>query len=157
MTDASPQLSPEETARRAAEAMWTADRASQSLSMEILEIGPGAATLAMTVRESMTNGHDTAHGGLIFALSDSAFAFACNSYGEVAVAAHCSIAFIRPARRGDRLIAKAREISRSGRSGIYDVQVSVDGAVIAEFRGHSRIVGGSFITSGDIAPQNREP
>jgi acyl-CoA thioesterase len=120
--------------------------------MEILEVGPGAATLAMTVGEAMTNGHDTVHGGFIFALADSAFAFACNSYGDVAVAAHCSIAFIRPGRRGDRLVAKAREISRSGRSGIYDVQVSVDGAIIAEFRGHSRIVGGSFINTADDAP-----
>ena len=155
MTGVSESLSPEETARLAAKTMWAADRTSQSMGMEMLEIGPGAATLAMIAGETMTNGHDTVHGGVIFALADSAFAFACNSYGEVAVAAQCSIAFVRPAHRGDRLVAKAREISRSGRSGIYDVQISVEGAVIAEFRGHSRIVGGSFIKA-DAEPQSHD-
>jgi acyl-CoA thioesterase len=129
------------TAKRSADAMWAGDRASRDLDMEILDVGPGTATLAMTVSDAMVNGHDTAHGGFIFALADSAFAFACNSYGETTVAAHCSITFIRPGRRGDRLIAKAREVSRSGRSGIYDVQVSVEGETIAEFRGHSRSLG----------------
>jgi acyl-CoA thioesterase len=137
--------SPEETARIAAEIMWASDSASQGLGMELVAVGPGTATLAMTVTETMTNGHDTAHGGFIFTLADSAFAFACNSYGIVTVAAHCSVTFIRPGRRGDRLIAEAREVSRSGRSGIYDVRVSVDGVTIAEFRGHSRTIGDSFI------------
>jgi acyl-CoA thioesterase len=99
----------------------------------------------MTVTEAMTNGHDTAHGGLIFSLADSAFAFACNSYGNVTVAAHCSITFIKPGKRGDRLVAQAREVSRSGRSGIYDVRVSANGVTIAEFRGHCRTIGESFI------------
>jgi acyl-CoA thioesterase len=154
MTSDSLHPNPEETARLAASAMWASDRASQSLGMEVLEVGPSAATLALTAGEAMTNGHDIVHGGFIFALAYSAFA--CNSYGDVAVAAHCSIAFIRPGRRGDRLVAKAREISRSGRSGIYDVQVSVDGAIIAEFRGHPRIVGGSFLNTADDAPRSRE-
>ncbi len=140
---------PQETARAAAEAMWRNDKASQGLGLEILDVGPGRATLAMTVTGAMTNGHDTAHGGFIFALADSAFAFACNSYGETTVAAHCSITFIRPGKRGERLVAAARELSRQGRSGIYDVQISVDGVAIAEFRGHSRTVGGSFIESPD--------
>jgi acyl-CoA thioesterase len=137
--------SPEETARLSADTMWASDPASRGLGMELVAVGPGTATLAMTVTETMTNGHDTAHGGFIFSLADSAFAFACNSYGVVTVAAHCSITFIRPGRRGDRLVAEAREVSRSGRSGIYDVRVSAGGATIAEFRGHSRTVGGSFI------------
>jgi acyl-CoA thioesterase len=143
--------SPEETARLAAQTMWASDSASQALGIELVEVGPGTATLAMTVTETMTNGHDTAHGGFIFTLADSAFAFACNSYGVVTVAAHCSVTFIRPGRRGDRLVAEAREVSRSGRSGIYDVRVSVGGVTIAEFRGHSRTIGDSFI---DARPAN---
>jgi acyl-CoA thioesterase len=135
----------EATARLAKEKMWASDRASQSLGIEILSVSPGRATLAMTIIDSMVNGHGTAHGGFIFALADSAFAFACNSYGNTTVAAHCSITFIRPARRGDRLVAEASEVSREGRSGIYDVRVSVGDAPIAEFRGHSRTIGGIFV------------
>jgi acyl-CoA thioesterase len=138
-----------ETAKRSAEAMWAGDRASQDLGMELIEVGPGAATLAMRVSDRMVNGHDTAHGGFIFALADSAFAFACNSYGEATVAAHCSITYLRPGRRGDRLIAKAREVARAGRSGIYDVRVSVEGETIAEFRGHSRSLGRPIIGSSN--------
>lgn len=132
-------------ARKSAEAMWAQDRASQDLGMELLEVGPGTATLAMIVSDHMVNGHDTAHGGFIFALADSAFAFACNAYGEVTVAAHCSITYLRPGRRGDRLVAKAHEVSRAGRNGIYDVRVSVNGETIAEFRGHSRSLGRPLI------------
>lgn len=138
-------LSPEEIARRAGEALWAKDKTAHSLGMELLAIGPGTATLAMTVTETMTNGHDTAHGGFIFTLADTAFAFACNSHGLVTVAAQCSITYIRPGHPGDRLVATAREISRSGRSGIYDIQVTAKGKVIAEFRGHSRTIGGSFV------------
>ena len=142
-------MSPEETARRAAETLWAEDRASRELGMEIVSVGPGAATLAMTVREAMTNGHGTAHGGFIFALADSAFAFACNAGGETTVAAQCAITYLRPGRAGDRLVATAREVAVSGRSGIYDVRITREAAggeeVVAEFRGHSRRVGGSFI------------
>ena len=151
MTVVASARSPEETARLAAETMWASDSASRALGMELVEVGPGTATLAMTVTEAMTNGHDTCHGGFIFTLADSAFAFACNSYGLVTVAAHCSVTFIRPGRCGDRLVAEAREGSRSGRSGIYDVRVSVGGVTIAEFRGHSRTIGDSFI---DATPAN---
>lgn len=147
-------LSDDEIARRSADAMWASDRASQALGMELVTIAPGAATLAMTVGPDMTNGHDTAHGGFIFALADSAFAFACNSYGDRAVAAHCSISYIKPARRGDRLIATAREVSRSGRSGIYDIKVESNGLTIAEFRGHSRMIGGSLIEPNDLNAKN---
>jgi acyl-CoA thioesterase len=149
---------PQETARLAAETMWRSDRASQGLGIEIVDVGPGTATLAMTVGDAMSNGHDTAHGGFIFALADSAFAFACNSYGDVTVAAHCSITFIRPGKRGDRLVATVREVSRSGRSGIYDVQIAANGITIAEFRGHSRTIGGSFIDAdSNGAPRGRAP
>ncbi len=157
MSAVTPEHSPQETARLAARVMWANDRASQGLGMEIVDVGPGAATLTMTVSDAMVNGHGAAHGGFIFAFADSAFAFACNSYGAAAVAAHCSITFIRPARRGDRLVARAREISRTGRSGIYDVHVSADGVTIAEFRGHSRTTGGSLINARDDAPESGDP
>ena len=142
-------MSPADLAKLSAETMWKTDNASQGLGMEVLSVAPGQATLAMTVGEAMTNGHGTAHGGFIFALADSAFAFACNSYGETTVAAHCSISYIRPGRLGDLLTAEAREVSRSGRSGIYDIRVTVDGVVVAEMRGHSRTIGGAWITTDD--------
>jgi len=93
----------------------------------------------------MVNGQRIAHGGFIFTLADSAFAFACNSHNERAVAAHGNISFIKPGKLGDRLVATAREISRSGRSGIYDINVAVDGETVAELRGHSRTVGGAWV------------
>jgi len=132
-------------AELAAKTLWVTDRAAQALGIEIIAVGPGTATLAMTVGDDMVNGHDTAHGGFIFALADTAFAYACNSHGNITVAAHCDITFIRPGKRGGRLTAEAREVSRAGRSGIYDVRISADGHVIAEFRGHSRTIGGSFL------------
>ena len=138
-------MTPDELAHASAAAMWSADTASRGLGMEIVEVAPGRATLAMTLSDAMLNGHDIAHGGFIFTLADSAFAFACNSYGERTVAVHCSISFIKSAAKGDRLVATAREVSRSGRSGIYDVSVAVNGVVIAEFRGHSRTIGGSIV------------
>jgi acyl-CoA thioesterase len=138
-------LSPDDLARACAEAMWKEDDASQGLGMEIVEVKAGEAILAMTVAPHMVNGQRIAHGGFIFLLADSAFAFACNSHNDRAVAAQCDIAFIRPGKLGDRLVATAREISRSGRSGIYDVRVMVGDSVIAEFRGHSRIIGGTWL------------
>ena len=138
-------LSPDDLARACAEAMWKDDNASQGLGMEILEVKAGQATLAMTVKPYMVNGHGIAHGGFIFLLADSTFAFACNSRNERAVAAQCNISFIKPGKLGDRLVATAKEISWTGRSGIYDVRVTVDGVAIAELRGHSRTVGGAWI------------
>jgi acyl-CoA thioesterase len=138
-------LSPDELARACAEAMWKEDDASQGLGMEIVEIKPGRATLAMTVQPQMVNGQRIAHGGFIFTLADSALAFACNTHNERVVAAQGNITFIRPGKLGDRLVATAREISRSGRAGIYDVQVTADDVVIAEFRGHSRSIGGTWL------------
>ena len=142
-------LSPDDLARACADAMWQDDDASQGLGMEIIDVKAGQATLAMTVKPHMVNGHGIAHGGFIFLLADSTFAFACNSRNERAVAAHCNISFIKPGKLGDRLVATAKEISRSGRSGIYDVRVTVDGVAIAELRGHSRTVGGAWIPVAD--------
>ena len=130
-----------ETAQACAAAMWQADHASRGLNMAIEHIAPGAASLSMTVEPRMINGAGTCHGGFIFTLADSAFAFACNTDGAVSVASQCSISFIRPARLGEHLIATAVERHRAGRSGIYDVRVTAGPAVVAEFRGHSRTTG----------------
>ena len=142
-------LSPDDIARACAEAMWKEDGASQDLGMQIVDVKAGQATLSMTVRPDMVNGHQMAHGGFIFTLADSAFAFACNSHNDKSVAAQGSITFIKPGKLGDVLIATAREISRSGRSGIYDVQVIAGSEVIAEFRGHSRTIGGTWLPPND--------
>jgi len=141
-------LSPDDLARACADAMWREDDASKGLGMEILAVGPGHATLMMTVQPHMVNGQRIAHGGFIFLLADSTFAYACNSRNERTVAAQCDITFIKSGRLGDRLVAMAREVSHSGRSGIYDISVTVDDVVIAEFRGHSRTVGGTWLPSG---------
>jgi acyl-CoA thioesterase len=146
-------LSPDDLARACADAMWKEDDASKGLGMEILQIKPGQATLTMTIRPHMVNGHGIAHGGFIFLLADSAFAFACNSHNQRAVAAQCNISFIRPGRLGDRLVATAREISRTGRSGIYDVRVTVDDMAIAELRGHSRTLGGAWVPAAEPDPE----
>jgi acyl-CoA thioesterase len=135
-----------DTARRSADAMWAEDRACQHLNMRIDAIAAGEATLSMQVTEAMTNGHGLCHGGYIFTLADSAFAYACNSYGQRTVAQQCNIAFIAPGRLGMRLSAEAKERQRAERSGIYDVTVRDEsGAVIAEFRGFSRSIPGSLI------------
>ena len=136
----------DELARACADAMWASDNASRHLGMKIVDIAPGRATITMTIAEFMTNGHGMCHGGYIFTLADSAFAFACNSYNQNAVAQHCSVTFIRPGKRGDVLTAAAVERSRSGRSGIYDITVTGgDSKVIAEFRGHSRVIDGRLL------------
>ena len=142
-------LSADDLARACADAMWKEDDASQALGMRIIDITAGQATLTMTVRPDMVNGQRIVHGAFIFALADSAFAFACNSHNVKAVAAQGDITFIRPGKLGDVLVASAREISRSGRSGIYDVQVRVGEEVIAEFRGHSRVIPGTWLPETD--------
>ena len=139
-------MTAEEMARACAEAMWAEDLASQRLGMSLDAVEPGAATVSMTVTREMSNGHGTCHGGYVFTLADSAFAFACNGYNQRTVAQHCSITFVAPAHEGDRLTAVARENTRFGRSGIYDITVTrEDGTLIAEFRGHSRTVKGSHL------------
>lgn len=139
---------PHTLARASAEAMWADDRATNGLGMSLEAVAPGRAQVSMSVTEAMVNGHGICHGGFIFTLADSAFAYACNSYGEAAVAQHCAITFLRPVRLGETLHADAVERALAGRSGIYDVQVTgEDGRIVAEMRGHSRRVGEKF--SGD--------
>ena len=138
-------LSDQERAEKAAAALWSEDRASQHLGMRIETVSPGAATLTMTVQAHHTNGHGICHGGVIFTLADSAFAFACNSRNQATVAQHASVSFLAPARLGDQLVATAREVTTSGRNGIYDVKVVTAGeGPIAEFRGLSRTVKGTL-------------
>ncbi len=139
-------MTPQELAEACANAMWNDDSASQRLGMSLDHVAPGEATLSMTITDQMTNGHGMCHGGYIFTLADSAFAFACNSYNQRVVAQTCSVTFLNPVELGARLTARAREISRRGRSGLYDVRVSdATGAVIAEFRGHSRVIKGTHL------------
>ena len=127
-------------ARTAAHDMFDRDSASQGLGMELVEAGDGAAVVRMPVTDAMVNGHGVAHGGFVFLVADTAFACACNSWGPVAVAAGADITFLRPARAGDLLEARARERAASGRSGVYDVTVTSGGDIIAEFRGRSRVI-----------------
>jgi acyl-CoA thioesterase len=137
-------VTPDEVARRSADAMWADDRASQSLGMRIVEVGPGRATLEMTVRDDMVNGHAIGHGGLTFTLADSAFAFACNSYNRSTVAQAADVRFLAPTRLGDVLVAEAVERSREGRDGVYDVTVRRGDDVVAEFVGRSREIRGTL-------------
>ncbi|MEL7205570.1 MAG: hydroxyphenylacetyl-CoA thioesterase PaaI [Pseudomonadota bacterium] len=138
-------MTPKERAKKSAAAMWSNDRASVWLGMELQDVDEGAALMSLTVQEHHTNGHGICHGGVTFALADSAFAFACNSRNQSTVAQHNSITYTAPARLGDLLTAKAREVCLIGRSGIYDVTVTKqDGTTIAEFRGHSRAIHGTL-------------
>ena len=131
---------PQALAERSAAAMYGNDLASRHLGIQIDHVTPGHATARMQVRDTMINGHDICHGGYVFLLADTAFAFACNTYGPITVAAACDIAFLGPAHLGDELIAQATERHHAGRSGIYDVTVRRADTVIAEFRGHSRTI-----------------
>jgi acyl-CoA thioesterase len=134
------------TAERAVDALWRGDAASQRLGMRIESCGPGRATVAMPIRPDMVNGHRICHGGLVFALADSAFAFACNSHGDNTVAAAASIEFLRPVREGDVLRASASERWRAGRSGLYEIEVTnQDGELVALFRGRSHRIEGRLI------------
>ncbi len=134
-----------EVAQASAATMWAGDRASRLLGMEIVEVGPGRATVSMIVRPDMINGWNVCHGGFIASLADSAFALACNSHGEVTVAAGFDISFLESAREGDSLLATAKERSTRGRTGIYDVTVARTAGerseTIAEFRGRSHATG----------------
>ncbi|MGN6132720.1 MAG: hydroxyphenylacetyl-CoA thioesterase PaaI [Nocardioidaceae bacterium] len=137
-------MTPQERAERAAAAMWAEDNASKALGMRIVSVAPGRATLEMTVREDMVNGHGIGHGGMTFSLADSAFAFACNSYNRSTVAAACEIRFLAPTRLGDVLVAEAVERSREGRDGVYDITVRCGDGVVAEFLGCSKEIRGSL-------------
>jgi len=133
-------------AERVAQAMYSRDRASQALGVKIATVSPGRAELTMTVRSDMLNGHAICHGGFIFSLADSAFAFACNSYNLTTVASGCSIDFVAPAREGDRLTAIAHERSASGRTAVYDIEVrNQNGETVALFRGKSYRIKGHVV------------
>jgi acyl-CoA thioesterase len=133
-------------AEASSQAMWARDRATQGLGMSIDRIAPGHAVMSMPVRPDMLNGHDMCHGGFMFVLADSAFAFACNSYNQNTVASACHIDFLAPARLGDVLEAEAIERSRSGRTGVYDITVRVRGGkTVALFRGKSYRIEGEVI------------
>ena len=130
------------------EVMFASDVASRSLGMELLRTGPGTAEVRMRVTGAMVNGHDVAHGGYLFMLADTAFGCACNSHGQVTVAAGAEISFVTSARLGDELVATAELRTRYGRNGIYDVTVRRDRDIIAEFRGRSR-------ATNSVAPEVR--
>lgn len=141
-----PHADPQALAEEVSAAMWSHDRATNALAMQILGVKPGYAMVSMPVRADMLNGHHICHGGYIFTLADSAFAYACNSYNQNTVASACHIDFLAPAKEGDILEAEAVERSLSGRTGVYDVTVRVlDGKTIALFRGKSYRLSGEVI------------
>lgn len=138
-------LYPDAVARRCADIMWPDDHAARGLGMEILDAAAGKATLRMTVRPDMVNGHGICHGGFIFAVADSTFAYACNGYNHRAVAAGVDINFIAPAHLGDVLTARGQARHQGGRSGVYDIEVTNQaGKLIALFRGRSSRIKGHF-------------
>ena len=144
MTERHPD--PQALAENVAAAMWSRDRATNALAMRILGVKPGYAMVSMPVRADMLNGHDICHGGYIFTLADSAFAYACNSYNQNTVASACHIDFLAPAKENDVLEAEAVERSLSGRTGVYDVTVRTRaGKTIALFRGKSYRISGEVI------------
>lgn len=137
---------PSALAAATAGAMWARDRTAQALGMRLVKIDAGHATLAMTVRSDMVNGHRICHGGMIFTLADTAFAYACNSYNQNTVASAAHIDFLAPAREGETLEAEAIERSAAGRTGVYDVTVRTgDGRTVALFRGKSARISGQVI------------
>ena len=140
---------PQQTAELVREQMFANDRASKTLGMQVVDVAPGRATVAMSVRTDMLNGHDICHGGLIATLADTAFAFACNSYNELTVASGFSIDFVAPGRLGDVLSAQCTEVSKSGRTGVYDTSVTNQrGERIAVFRGRSYTLKGKPAVGG---------
>ncbi|MEL6465862.1 MAG: hydroxyphenylacetyl-CoA thioesterase PaaI [Pseudomonadota bacterium] len=144
-------MTPQERAQRCANTMWATDQASQALGMRIVQVGPGTATLTMKVRPDMLNGHGMCHGGMIFSLADSAFAFACNTYNLITVAQQNQITYLAPGQADETLTATAAETARQGRSGTYDVAVTgADGRQIALFRGLSRTISGTHFNEDAI-------
>ena len=142
-------MTPQQIAERCAEVMWPDDKAAQGLGIELVRVAPGEAVTRMTVRDDMVNGHDICHGGFIFALADTNFAYACNSYNHRAVAAGVDINFVAPAHLGDTLTAVGSARHQGGRSGIYDIEVTnQNGKTIAVFRGRSTRIKGNFFDEG---------
>jgi acyl-CoA thioesterase len=137
---------PQALAELTAKTMYDSDAASQALGARVVSVAPGEASMSMTIRADMLNGHKTCHGGFIFALADSTFAFACNSRNAVTVASGCTIDYLAPGFEGDVLTAHATEYSLAGRTGVYDVQVTnQDGKRIAIFRGRSYRIKGQVV------------
>jgi acyl-CoA thioesterase len=142
-------MTPQQVAEATRDAMLVGDHATRSLGIEVAAIGPGSATVAMVVRQDMLNGHAICHGGLITTLADSAFAFACNAYNEVTVASGFDVNLLAAARLGDVLTARAHEVSKAGRTGVYDVAVSNQrGEPVAAFRGRSYTMKGQALVEG---------
>ncbi len=142
-------ITPQQTADRVRDGMLANDRASKALGMRVVDISPGHATMAMTVRDDMLNGHDICHGGLIATLADSAFAFACNSTNELTLASGFAIDLIAPGRLGDVLTARCVEVSKTGRTGVYDTEVTNQrGERVAVFRGRSYTIRGKPAVAG---------
>ena len=142
-------MSPQQIAEATRDAMWKDDHASKAVGMQVLAVGPGTATVCMTVRQDMLNGHAICHGGLITTLADSAFAFACNAHNEVTVASGFDVNLMAAARLGDVLTAQAKEISKAGRTGVYDIAVSnQQGVQVAAFRGRSYSIKGKAVVEG---------
>jgi acyl-CoA thioesterase len=134
------------TAAASAAAMWERDVTCRALGVSVEEVGPGRAVLAMTIAAGMANFHGTCHGGYIFLLADSALSYACNSYNHRSVAHVCTITYLRPAQLSERLVARAEERARSGRTAIYDVSVHTEeGVLVAEFRGQARTIEGRLV------------
>ena len=142
-------MTEQQIAEAARDAMWRNDRASKALGIQVLAIGPGSATLCMTVREDMLNGHGICHGGLITTLADGAFAFACNSYNEVTVASGFDVNLVAAGKLGDVLTAVAVEVNKAGRTGVYDVTVrNQRSEAVAAFRGRSYTMKGKALVEG---------
>jgi len=141
--------SPQQIADLVGQDMYARDRASQALGMQVVEIGPGRSVLRMAVRDDMVNGHAICHGGLMATLADSSFAFACNSYNELTVASGFSIDIVAPARLGDVLTARCQEVSKAGRTGVYDAELTNQrGERVAVFRGRSYTIKGKPAVGG---------
>ena len=146
MSETNTPSDPQVLAEATAEAMWSRDRNAQALGMTLISVAPGRAVVTMAVRSSMVNGHHFCHGGMIFSLADTAFAYACNSYNANTVASACHIDFLAPAKEGQMLEAEAIEQSLSGRTGVYDITVRVAGGrTVALFRGKSYRIAGEVI------------
>jgi len=143
---------PQRIAERVRDHMWATDRASQGMGMRVAAIGPGSCTMTMAVREDMLNGHGSCQGGLLTALADSCFAFACNAYDELTVASGFSVDLVAPGRLGDVLTARAVEVNKAGRTGVYDIEVrNQRDERVAIFRGRSYTMRGKPVLPASSA------
>jgi len=145
------QNTPQSIAEACAEILWQDDQTSQSLGMQLVKIAPGMAALSMTVTPAMVNGHSICHGGYLFTLADSTFAFACNTYNQRCVAQHCNISYLAPVYIDDKLQSTAVEVSRSGRNAIYDIRITNQKhEAVVEFRGYSRTIRGTLLSDKQL-------